>query len=176
MKRVLPALLLLAFLQPSPAVAALPDAVKAAAGDWRPLGRGELRWLGIPVYEASLWVSGGRLDFERPLALAIRYVRDIPGQKLVETSIDELRRLGFGDAVRLADWESRLVAILPDVRAGDTLVGLYLPGRGARFFHGGRSVGEVSDPEFARGFFAIWLDPRTREPALRERLLASPAW
>jgi hypothetical protein len=172
---LLSALLLATALPPAIAQAALPEAVKAAAGDWRSLGRGELRWLGIRVYEASLWVSGVRLDFERPFALALRYARDIPGEKLVGTSIDELRRLGFGSRAQLDDWESRVADIFPDVRAGDTIVGLYLPGRGARFFHRGSSVGEIADIEFARGFFAIWLDPRTREPALRQQLLALPA-
>jgi hypothetical protein len=27
------------------------------------------------------------------------------------------------------------------------------------------------DPEFARAFFAIWLDPRTKAPSLRVALL-----
>jgi len=51
------------------------------------------------------------------------------------------------------------------------IVGVSLPGRGAAFFHDGRPVGEVADPEFARAFFAIWLDARTRAPELRARLL-----
>jgi hypothetical protein len=32
-------------------------------------------------------------------------------------------------------------------------------------------LGTIDDPVFARAFFAIWLDPRTREPQLRNRLL-----
>jgi len=30
---------------------------------------------------------------------------------------------------------------------------------------------EIRDPEFAEAFFAIWLDPRTRDPELRQQLL-----
>lgn len=33
-----------------------------------------------------------------------------------------------------------------------------------------RLVGTIADAEFARAFFSIWLDPRTREPRLREQL------
>ncbi|AKC70751.1 hypothetical protein MB84_16575 [Pandoraea oxalativorans] len=29
---------------------------------------------------------------------------------------------------------------------------------------------------FARAFFGIWLDPRTRAPSLRERLLGEGSW
>jgi hypothetical protein len=38
----------------------------------------------------------------------------------------------------------------------------------------GRLSGEVADPAFSRAFFAIWLDSRTRVPALRSRLLGPP--
>jgi hypothetical protein len=62
-------------------------------------------------------------------------------------------------------------ALFPDVAAGDTLTGVHLPERGARFFHNGRLLGEIRDPQFSRAFFAIWLDPRTREPSLRAALL-----
>jgi hypothetical protein len=59
----------------------------------------------------------------------------------------------------------------PDVRAGDSITGVFLPGRGVQFWFGEQLRAEVTDLEFARAFFDIWLDPRTREPALRERLL-----
>ena len=32
-------------------------------------------------------------------------------------------------------------------------------------------LGEVTDAAFTRAFFALWLDPRTRAPALRDALL-----
>jgi hypothetical protein len=34
--------------------------------------------------------------------------------------------------------------------------------------------GEIAEPEFARLFFAIWLDPRTSAPDLRAALLRRP--
>jgi hypothetical protein len=60
--------------------------------------------------------------------------------------------------------------VFPDVQSGDRITGLYLPGQGARFYFGERLLGEVNDAEFARAFFAIWLDPRTRAPALLESM------
>jgi hypothetical protein len=51
------------------------------------------------------------------------------------------------------------------------LAGVYRPGRGVDYYSEDRALGSISDPEFARAFFSIWLDPRTREPSLRERLL-----
>jgi hypothetical protein len=93
---------------------------------------------------------------------------------LVSTSVSEMERLGWSDEGLLARWRSELERVFPDVREGETVVGVSLPGRGAHFFHQGRSLGEVADPEFARAFFGIWLDPRTRVPGLREKLLGAP--
>ena len=55
------------------------------------------------------------------------------------------------------------------------IIGLLLPGQGARFFFNGRASGELAEAEFARLFFGIWLSPRTSEPALREQLLGRKA-
>ena len=62
-------------------------------------------------------------------------------------------------------------SVFPDIRPGDRLVGLSIPGREARFYSQDRLLGAVPDPEFARAFFAIWLDERTSEPKLRARML-----
>ena len=67
-----------------------------------------------------------------------------------------------------------MAELFPDVGDGDTLVGLHLPGVGARFVLNGQVRGQVDDPLFARLFFGIWLSPQTSEPALRQALLGSP--
>ena len=41
----------------------------------------------------------------------------------------------------------------------------------SRSCHRERLLGTVADPEFARAFFSIWLDPRARDPKLRARLI-----
>jgi hypothetical protein len=91
----------------------------------------------------------------------------------VQTSVDEMRRLGASEA-QLQRWEPELRRVFPDVKEGDSIIGVHYPGRGAAFFHRGRPTGEVRDAEFARLFFAIWLDPRSRSPSLRTALLKRP--
>ena len=76
-----------------------------------------------------------------------------------------LLRANFAREAMAAHLESH------SVQAGDTLAALHRPGEGARFWHQGQPSGEIRDPELARAFFAIWLDPRTREPQLRAQLL-----
>ena len=62
-----------------------------------------------------------------------------------------------------------------DVKSGDQLVGVHLPGEGARFFLNGKLMGESADPAFSEAFFKIWLDPKTKRPELRAALLAQAA-
>lgn len=154
-----------------PVTAALPDPVRALAPGWQALGAGEARFIGLHLYDASLWVTAQGYREDLPFALALTYSRSFSRALLVSTSLDEMRRLGGADEARLARWKLSLEQVFPDVAAGETIVGVHMPGRGALFYHQGRLSGEVADPAFARAFFAIWLDSRTRVPALRARLL-----
>ena len=137
----------------------------------KPLGDGRLRWFGLHVYDSSLWVPGESWSFERPFALDIRYAMSIKGRDLTERSLVEMKRLGYTDAQKLGRWESAMDRVFPDIRPGDRLVGVSVPGKEARFYSQDRFLDTVADPEFARAFFSIWLDPATSEPKLRAQML-----
>ena len=138
-------------------------------------GQGTLRFLGLAIYRARLWVSPG---FEpgdytaRPLALEFDYGRHASAQVIAERSIQEMRRIGSFSAQQGARWQQALQAALPDVKSGDRLVGIYRPDAGVVVELDGRTVGEVKDPAFARLFIGIWLSPQSSEPRLRQALLA----
>jgi hypothetical protein len=149
----------------------LPPSAAALLPEARPVGQGTLRWFGLHVYDARLYVSGEGLRLDAPFALALRYARDFEGTRIAESSADEMRRLGFGDEADQRRWREAMRALFPDVKRGDELTGVSLPGRGAVFFHNGRRVGTIDDAAFAAAFFAIWLDPRTRAADLRRELL-----
>lgn len=164
--------LLLLMLLAAPAQA-LPEAARGE-GDWQRWGSGEMSWLGFKLYRATLWVAGtAPAPPGPPLALVLEYRRAIPGERIVQASAEEMRRLGAGEA-DLARWTAAMRALFPDVAPGDTITGLHLPDGGARFYFRERHLGDIADAEFARRFFAIWLDPRTRAPAVRNALLQGP--
>ncbi len=155
------------------AAAPAPGEASPLAGT-RLLGQGLLRFLGIEVYRARLWASPGFRpdDFAAlPLALELEYRLDFKAEAIARRSLDEMRRLGRFNEEQAQRWQQALRAALPDVKAGDRLVGLHRPGVGAVFQQHGRTVGEVADPEFSRLFFGIWLSPATSEPALRQALI-----
>ncbi|MGE0355639.1 MAG: chalcone isomerase family protein [Burkholderiales bacterium] len=169
--RLAAALVLLAAGLEARAAPPLPVALAAELPALSVLGEGRLRWFGLHVYDSALWVPGRAWSFERPFALDIRYAMNIKGRELTEKSLEEMRRLGWNDPAKLSRWEAAMDRVFPDIRPGDRLVGVSLPGREARFYSQDRFLGTVADPEFARAFFSIWLDPATSEPALRERML-----
>ncbi|MCU0804599.1 MAG: chalcone isomerase family protein [Burkholderiales bacterium] len=134
-------------------------------------GAGRFRWFGLHVYDARLFTPGGRFSFSEPYALALRYAREFQGSRIADTSTEEIARLGFGTEPQRAAWDAQMRKIFPDVKAGNELIGVHLPGEGTRFFYEGKPIGEIADPDFARAFFSIWLDPRTKAADLRASLL-----
>jgi len=148
----------------------LPTLVTNALPDLKRLGDGRLRFFGLHVYDSSLWAPGA-FSFDKPFALDIRYAMSIRGRDLSSRSIDEMKGIGFTDPEKLTRWEASMDKVFPDIRSGDRLVGVHVPGKEARFYSNDRLLGTVADPEFARAFFGIWLDEKTSQPRLRSRLL-----
>lgn len=139
------------------------------------LGSGEFKLWGLHIYTARLWGDASGFVATQPFALEIIYHRSISRERLVDTSLDEIRRLS-GQAVtqqQLDQWQEQMRQAFVDVDAGVRITGVYMPGQGCRFYVGERLQHEVRDDAFARAFFAIWLDPRTRNPELRHNLLGA---
>ncbi|MGF6124964.1 hypothetical protein QF019_000153 [Pseudomonas frederiksbergensis] len=137
------------------------------------VGAGEFRVFGFDVYNARLWSAARPFAADQPFALELIYQRSISRDDLVKASVDEIKRLSGTSvsAEQLAGWQTQMQQSFVDVQAGTRITGVYLPGQGARFFVGQQLQHEVKDPQFARAFFDIWLDPRTRNPELRQQLL-----
>lgn len=137
------------------------------------VGTGQFRWWGFLVYDASLWAPIGQYKPGGPFALSLRYAREISRADIVDASIDQMRDLGL-PIERHPEWRQKLNQVMASVKPGDTLTGVYTPGQGAVFFHNDQLTGQV-DERLARAFFAIWLDPKTSEPELRQALLGETA-
>jgi hypothetical protein len=155
---------------------------QAAAQDWRAvlpqaqaIGGGDLTWFGLRIYRATLWSASKPVDLTQPFALQLHYYRDISRQRLVGTSIDEIRRLSRAPIAdtTLKRWEAQLLAAFVDVNAGDELTGVYLPGHGMQLYDRQRLLAELDDDALARAFFDIWLNPQSRDQKLRQRLMGA---
>ena len=142
------------------------------------IGAGQMRYWGFAIYQAQLWSpypAAEVLTLQRPFALQLTYQRSISREALVDASLEEMRRLAAHPLTpeQLANWQAQMQQAFVDVRDGEQITGVYLPNKGVQFYVGQRLSHEVDDPAFARAFFLIWLDPRTRNPQLRAQLLGN---
>jgi len=151
----------------------LPEAVSRLAPDLVPRGGGEFRFLGMTIYDGWFWSAGASWPASGAFALDLHYRRDLDGPAIASRSIDEIRRLGYGTAEQRARWHAAMLRLFPDIRRGDRMTGVHTSEGFVRYYHNGRLLGEVDDRDFARAFFAIWLDPRTSRADFRERLLGA---
>lgn len=133
------------------------------------VGQGMFKRFGWSIYEARLYAAAGRFEVTKPYALSLTYERTIAGDRLVQSSLEEMRKLGK-PVDQHPEWAAELSRVLPSVSKGVTLTAVYRPGEGAVFYQQDKEIGQINDA-LARAFFAIWLDPRTSEPSLRQSLL-----
>ncbi len=147
----LAAMLLSAFVGISAARAGLPSPVVVADYGLREVGRGQLTWLGFRVYEASLWSGSGRWTGggAEPVALSLWYQRRFSRDQLVDITTGEWERLGLAPPEARGRWTAELNRIWRDVRPGDNLTAVVVPGPAGetRFYDARGPIGRVGDPE-----------------------------
>lgn len=154
----------------------LPQEINTTLAPAQFTGTGKLSFFGLNVYEANLWVSPGfKADsFEdHAFALDLHYLRSFSAEKIAKRSIEEMQRLEKIPDSKAALWLSTLSDVMPEIKKGDSLIGVHKPGTGVSFWHNGKRSGEIRDAEFSKQFFAIWLSPKTTEPKLRKALLGN---
>lgn len=142
--------------------------------DFEAVGSGTMRFLGLRIYDATLWSPSGVWSADQPYALQLVYARSFDGAAIARRSIEEMRGQRAYPTTTLARWEQQIRALFPDVKKGDRLIGVRQPGVGVAFYSGTRKLGQIDDEAFADAFFGIWLNPSTSAPALRAQLLKSP--
>jgi hypothetical protein len=176
-KRPANSLILLIFLALAGEIAhasTLPEAVARGPYAWQRVGGGDLRWLGMHIYEASLWTADGRytgLEAGKPVALSLWYRRDFSRDELLRITSTAWKLLGEPARPQQQEWLAALGRIWSDVARGHNLTAVVVPGRETRFYDHQRPLGSIDDPQFGPAFLAIWLDPRSVVGDLRVQLL-----
>jgi len=140
------------------------------------IGQGKYTYWGFDVYVASLWASDSNVNAEQwqtqRIALELSYLRDFKGIDIAKSSIDEIHTQSPLPKSKATLWLKTLEDIFPNIKKGQTLVGIYIPNVGAQFLYETALIGEIKDLELTKRFFDIWLSQQTSAPQLRKRLLA----
>lgn len=140
----------------------------APLADLKEVGRTELNWIFWKVYDIRLLSADGRYQPQQyPLAIAIKYARDISSQQLVESTVEEWSRQSI-DWKPI--WQTTLAKLWPDVTEGDEIILRVEPDLRSHFYFNNKMIGRIEDSQFAPAFLSIWLSENTRQPQLRNRL------
>jgi len=135
------------------------------------IGQGEMSWLFIDLYHASLYSQTGKYH-ERvyPQALKLVYQRDIDKDDLVSATKNEWQKLAL-DAGQYQYWLTALTQLWPDIKKGDALAFMVAADGRGLFYHNNRLLGGINSKEFPSAFLSIWLSKKSSEPALRRQLI-----
>ena len=134
-------------------------------------GEAALRFFGLKVYDVRLWTQMKPFTHADPFAIELVYDMNLNGKDIAERSVKEMRAQGCDDEAKLKRWGEEMAKIFPDIKKGDALIGVSIPGKEARFYNREKLIAAVPDPEFAKAFFDIWLSEKSSEPKLRLKLL-----
>lgn len=141
--------------------------------DAKIVGKGRLSIAFWDVYDATLYAPQGKWSPEKPFALSIHYFREIDGKDIANRSVQEMRKQGFSDEVKLAAWNTQMKSLFPNVKDGSVLTAIFYPDRETVFYDGDKQIGSIKGRDFAEHFSAIWLSEKTSEPGLRQELLGA---
>ena len=169
MRKLLYLISILFYLQ-SPSVIGK-ESIEPFVPQAKSVGEGRMSVLFWDVYDATLYATDGDLQQGKPFAIELTYLIDIEGKKIADRSAEEIRKQGFTDEIKLATWHSQMREIFPDVSEGVTLTGIYTTSGESIFLKNNKTIGKVTDPEFGKAFFDIWIGDKTSAPKLRKKLL-----
>ena len=134
-------------------------------------GGAVMRFIGLKVYDVRLWTPMKPFTYADPFVVELVYNMSFSGKDIADRSVQEMRAQGVSDEKKLKRWGDEMAKIFPDIKQGDTLIGVSLPGKEARFYNREKLIATVPDPGFAKAFFDIGLSEKTTEPTLRVKLL-----
>ena len=160
-------------------VALVPAASAADWLTWRRVGEATLTWGPFTVYTSQLRTPDGRYDGpQQDRALIITYQRAIDSDELVAATREQWQAQGIlQQEPRSEAWLSMLQGLWPDVAAGTQLAFVVSGGEGQFWYRASAAqpaftpLGPRQSAAFSTRFLAIWLDPRTTYPELRQQLI-----
>lgn len=137
--------------------------------DLKQVGKTEMNWLFWKLYDIRLLSADGQYQPQTyPVAIAIRYARDISADQLVSSTIEEWSRQ---DINWKSTWRDELMNMWPNVAEGDEIIVRVDKNLLSQFYFNDQNIGSIEDEQFAPAFLSIWLSENTLKPELRNRLI-----
>ncbi len=135
------------------------------------IGKSELKYFGLKVYDINLWCEKPKFSYDAKFAIHISYNMNFSKEELAKRSIKEISRNHILSASEQKNYYQKLLEIFSDIKKGDEKVAVFIPQKGVEIYHNNQLIGQISNLKFARLFIDIWLDERGSFPQVTKKLL-----
>lgn len=140
--------------------------VFGALNDAELRGTATYRYLGFPLYDAQLFTQGGApLNWSDDFGLELRYRRNVTKKALINSTLDEMKRIGRAAPVR-----KQLEVCFNAVSKGDRYLAISQGPNKVGFWLNGQKLCTMSYPGIKRSFMSIFLGENTRSAAFTQAL------
>ena len=155
----------------------LPDTLSAGDRTLKLNGLGLRKKAIFKVYVGGLYLEAPSKDpaailsADLPKAVRMHFLRDLKRSQLTEAFSEGFEANAKERAAAQKAALDRMLALVPDVKEGETLSFVYVPGKGTTFFAGDKVLGTFEGKDFADVVFLLWLGPKPPSEDLKKGML-----
>ena len=155
----------------------LPDTLSAGDKRLKLNGLGLRKKAIFKVYVGGLYLEAPSKDAaaivaaDAPKAVRMHFLRDLRKAQLTEAFSEGFEANAKEKAAAQKASLDRMLALVPDVKEGETLSFVYVPGKGTTFYAGDKALGTFEGKEFADVVFLLWLGPNPPSEDLKKGML-----
>ena len=129
-------------------------------------GSATYRYLGLPLYNAQLFTPGGApFSWSSDFGLELQYRRNITQKALINSTLDEMQRIGRPAPVR-----DQLQTCFKAITKGDRYLAVSDGPDKVSFWLNGAKTCTMSYPGIKRSFMSIFLGDNTRSASFTQKL------
>ena len=156
--------------------ATLPDTLKSGDSTLKLNGLGLRKKSVFKVYVGGLYLespskdAGAILAADQAKAIRMHFLRDLTKAQLVEALQSGFEENAKDKTGQKAAFD-KMLAVIPDVKEGDTLTFTYLPGKGTMVQVGNKELGTFAGKGFSDAVFSIFLGPKPPTEDLKKGML-----
>ncbi|MGE5716146.1 MAG: chalcone isomerase family protein [Acidobacteriota bacterium] len=155
----------------------LPDTLSAGDKTLKLNGLGLRKKAIFKVYVGGLYLetpskdAAAILAADAPKAVRMHFLRDLKKSQLTEAFSEGFEANAKEKAAAQKAALDRMLVLVPDVKEGQTLSFVYVPGKGTTFFAGEKALETFEGKDFADVVFLLWLGPKPPSEDLKKGML-----
>ena len=147
-------------------------AIQQYFGQKQYVGQGTVYKFVIPAYDISLWVKDAQSwNYDHLFALEVKARWNVDKKEMLDSTIEVMKRNSCLTEDQEKKYANFLNSFYPDLKEGDLVTVVHMPGQKILFYHNSRLLKESGDMVFARAFCDIWLSPKTKYDSARRAML-----